>query len=325
MRPPVSVIITTYNGASRGFLAQAIQSVMSQTFRDYELVIVDDGSTDGTREECKRYLVDPRVRYIHQENRGLAGARNRGIGASSGKYICFLDDDDVWRRDKLEKQLEFIQLELKNLGQWGLVFTWIELIDAAGKIIGYRGHHQKGSIHSSLFYGNTIDAPSSVMVKREVFEKVGLFDEFFRKCQDWDMWLRISKEYLIFPLKEYLVKYREHQNSISAKNEEVFFYEQAVLKKALANAPQDIIPRKAYASCYLNRSVGFFACDDFGQFRQLFLAGAKLSPRAMRLEHIFLFPLSFVGKKPVHLLKGIKRAVFKMLMGLKQRRVSQQI
>ena len=138
MHPPVSVILTTHNGASRGFMAQAVDSVLSQTFHDYELIIVDDGSKDGTKEQCQSHLLDPRVRYIWQENRGLASARNTGIRESSGRLICLLDDDDIWKPTKLERQLEFVHGELRNFKRWGLIFTWIELIDAAGRLIGYR-------------------------------------------------------------------------------------------------------------------------------------------------------------------------------------------
>ena len=324
MNPLVSVILTTCNGASRGFLAQAIKGVLNQTFQDYELVIIDDGSRDGTKEECKRYLVDPRVRYIYQENRGLAGARNTGIRASSCRYICFLDDDDIWKPAKLQRQLEFVNVQLRNVSRWGLIFTWIELIDEGGKLIGYRGHHQKGAIYRKLLFGNTIDAPSSVLVKREVFTEVGLFDESLRNCQDWDMWLRIARKYHIFPLKEYLVQYREHKNSISANHAEVFVYEQAVLKKALVNAPSDISSREVLASCYLNRSVGFFASDNYQQFRKMWLAGAKLSLKSVRLPHVLLLPLSFLGKKTVNHLREVKRFVHRMIIEWTHQRISQE-
>jgi glycosyltransferase involved in cell wall biosynthesis len=324
MQPLVSVVLTTYNGASRGFLAQAVDSVLNQTFHDYELIIIDDGSRDETKAQCKRHLLDPRVRYIYQENRGLAGARNAGIRASSSPFICFLDDDDRWQPTKLERQLEFVHGELRNFTRWGLIFTWIELIDGDGRRIGYRGHHQKGSIYRKLLFGNTIDAPSSVLVKREVFTQVGLFDESLRKCQDWDMWLRIARNYHIFPLKEYLVQYREHKNSISANHAEVFVYEQAVLKKALTTAPSDISSREVLASCYLNRSVGFFASDNYRQFRKMWLAGARLSLKSVRFQHALLLPLSFLGKRTVNHLREVKRFFHKMIIDWTYQRISQE-
>ena len=97
MNNKVAVILTTYNGATRGFLEIAIESVLKQTFQNYELLIVDDGSEDETRELCERYISNPRIRYIYQENSGLSRARNAGIESTDCMFICFLDDDDVCR------------------------------------------------------------------------------------------------------------------------------------------------------------------------------------------------------------------------------------
>ena len=106
-----------------------------------------------------------------------------------------------------------------------------------------------------------MDAPSSVLIRREVFDNVGLFDESFENCQDWDMWLRISKEYMIFPVKEYLVQHREHRNRISFDNEKIFRYENAVIEKALATAPADISPREVFSS--ETREVVFLWTESF--------------------------------------------------------------
>ena len=307
MSSKISVILTTYNGSSRGYLSSAIESVLTQSYQNFELLIIDDGSTDNTKKTCSSYLENDRIRYLYQENTGLAGARNTGIRASSGEFLCFLDDDDVWKPEKLQKQLEFIQNRLSGVNNWGLIFTWLELIDEQGEVISYRGHHQEGRLYRNLLFGNTVDAPSSVLIRREVFDNVGLFDESFENCQDWDMWLRISKEYMIFPVKEYLVQHREHRDRISFDNEKIFRYENAVIDKALATAPADISPRAVYASCYMNRSISYFAVDQFQQFRRMFFKGAKLSLKPLRVEHIFLFLLSLFGRRSVHFSRTVKR------------------
>jgi glycosyltransferase involved in cell wall biosynthesis len=314
MNPKISVILTTYNGSSRGYLSSAIESVLAQSYQNFELLIVDDGSTDNTKKRCSFYLENDRIRYIYQENSGLAAARNTGIRASSGEFLCFLDDDDVWKPEKLQKQLEFIQNRLSGVNNWGLIFTWLELINEQGEVISYRGHHQEGRLYRSLLFGNTVDAPSSVLIRREVFDNVGLFDESFENCQDWDMWLRISKEYMIFPVKEYLVQHREHRNRISFDNEKIFRYENAVIEKALATAPADISPRAVYASCHMNRSICYFAADEFQQFRKMFLKGVKLSLKPVRVEHILLFVLSLFGRPSVHLSRRIKRYLQKQII-----------
>jgi glycosyltransferase involved in cell wall biosynthesis len=314
MNPKISVILTTYNGSSRGYLSSAIESVLAQSYQNFELLIVDDGSTDNTKKRCSFYLENDRIRYIYQENSGLAAARNTGIRASSGEFLCFLDDDDVWKPEKLQKQLEFIQNRLSGVNNWGLIFTWLELINEQGEVISYRGHHQEGRLYRSLLFGNTVDAPSSVLIRREVFDNVGLFDESFENCQDWDMWLRISKEYMIFPVKEYLVQHREHRNRISFDNEKIFRYENAVIEKALATAPADISPRAVYASCHMNRSICYFAADEFQQFRKMFLKGVKISLKPVRVEHILLFVLSLFGRPSVHLSRRIKRYLQKQII-----------
>ena len=303
---------------------QAIDSVLQQTFQDFTLFLVDDGSTDDTRKDCRAHLDSPKVRYIYKDNGGLASARNTGIRASTGEFICFIDDDDIWRPDKLQRQVEFVDYELSELDDWGLVFTWIELIDEKGDTIGYRGHHNTGSLYRDLFFGNIIDAPSSVLVKRGVFDEVGLFDESLKRCQDWDMWLRVAKNYLIFPIKEYLVRYREHTNRLSSDNQEVFSYETALLKKALATAPKDIIPREVYASCHVNRSVAHFAADEYRQFRTMLLTGVRLSVKALRTGHLLLVLLSFFGSRTIGRVRAMKRFLHKMMVGRKGQSVSRR-
>jgi glycosyltransferase involved in cell wall biosynthesis len=311
MEPKVSIVLTTYNGASRGYLVEAIDSVLAQSFEGYELIIVDDGSTDDTKKVCEPYLVDSKVDYIFQQNGGPAKARNTGIKTSSGAFICFLDDDDIWKPNKLQRQIKFIDNQLSNFRNWGMVFTWAELIDGRGDIIGYRGHRQEGAIYKYLLFGNIIAATSSVLVKRKVFDKVGLFDEVFKQCEDWDMWLRIAKNYYIYHVKEYLVQYREHKSRLSSNNEQAFFYETAVLNKALSTAPLEINSIDVYASSYINRSVVYFSFGEYHKFREMFIRGAKVSPKLVTIEHIFLLLISFLGDGLIDRLKTVRRQIQK--------------
>ena len=320
MRPLVSIIVPTYNGATRGFLTNAIESVLNQSFQDYELFVVDDGSTDDTKEQCEQYLTMPQVHYIFQENGGPARARNAGIKASQGEFICFLDDDDLWKPQKLARQIQFIQRELHKVPNWGMIFSWIELIDEQGVTLGYRGHRHEGSIYRHLFMENTIDATSSVLIRRGVFDKVGLFDESLLNRMDWDMWLRIAKEYLVFPVREYLVQHREHLNRISAEHERVFFYERAVLEKALASAPEDINAVEVYASWYLNKSEVLFASEQYSEFRKILLSAVRLSPRPLRLRHLCLLIMSFTGVKSIRFLRKLKRYTTTVMVNRKRDR-----
>lgn len=245
----VSIILTTYNGKTRGYLEEAINSVLGQTFRDYELLIIDDGSTDKTKDICLKYIENERVRYIYQKNKGLAGARNTGIKQSKGKFICFLDDDDIWKKDKLKKQLDFF----KKNDKAHMVFTNLELIDEKGNKIGYQKHFAYGDIYNKLFKENIVDAPSSVMIRRNVFDEIGLFKEWMKSSEDYELWFRIAKDFNIYSLNEPLVKYRVHENKMVANHPVMEYYTTAALYYALEqnqNADK--------ALCYSNLNTQFF-------------------------------------------------------------------
>ncbi len=204
----VSVIISTYNRFS--FLVEALESVLSQTFTDFELIIVDDGSVDETRKIQEIY--QHRVKYIFQENRGVSSARNKGIKFSNGEYICFLDSDDMWKKDKLEVQVNFMDKD-KDF----LVCYTDEIWMRNGVRVNPMKKHKK---YSGMIYDKCLPlciiSPSSVMMKREIFDKVGYFDESFPVCEDYDLWLRISKDYPIFFIdKKLIIKIGGHSDQLS--------------------------------------------------------------------------------------------------------------
>jgi glycosyltransferase involved in cell wall biosynthesis len=163
--PEVSVVITTFNGKDRGFLGEAVESVLNQTFKDFELIIVDDGSSDNTKSFCKKYLKNRNVRYFFQENRGVSAARNLGIKKSSGEYVAFLDDDDVWSPRKLEKQI--ILIDSVDDKQFGLCYTALEIIDSKGRKTGrVQSHSVAGHVWRDLLFENIVDCTSSVLIKK---------------------------------------------------------------------------------------------------------------------------------------------------------------
>ncbi len=214
-KPVVSVVLATYNGSQ--FLEQAIQSVLGQTFPDYELIVVDDGSSDpGVKAICAKYA--GQMRYVYQENRGLAAARNTGIRHAQGEFICFLDDDDAWKPEKLARQLAFMR-SFRPEDNVAMVSTWLELIDPAGMVIGKQGHDLRGDAYQELFFRTPVDAPSSVMIRRDAFDRVGLHDESLWYAQDRDMWLRIARHFEIRSLNEHLVSYRVRPGSMSHNHE----------------------------------------------------------------------------------------------------------
>lgn len=206
--PTVSIIISTYNRAS--WLAYAIDSVLDQTFRDFELIVIDDGSTDETPTLVAKY--GDRIRYYVQPNRGPASARNLGIKWAQADLIAFLDSDDRWLKQKLQKQ---VSLMLNN-PEIKICYTneiWVR----RGVRVNQKKIHQKyaGWIYQKCL-PLCIISPSSVMIRREVFEAVGLFDEQFLVCEDYELWLRISHRFPIFFIDQPLIiKFGGHEDQLS--------------------------------------------------------------------------------------------------------------
>ncbi|NQT32168.1 MAG: glycosyltransferase [Candidatus Omnitrophica bacterium] len=209
--PEVSVIISTCNRAH--LVGRAIKSVLMQTFRNFELIVVDDASEDNTGEVVKSFQ-DERIKYVrHGSNEGAPHARNEGIKLAQGEYIAFLDDDDEWMTEKLEKQLNKIKTSPSKVG---VIYSGIEVIEDGESDIGIKKCPEyKGDLRNQLLKRSTVGSVSKVLVKRECFDKAGMFDENLRSCQDWDMWLRISKYYEFDFAPEILVKIHMHGVQIS--------------------------------------------------------------------------------------------------------------
>jgi len=210
--PKVSVIIPSYNRLP--MLKEAVDSVLAQDFEDLELIVVDDGSTDGTAEEMKEY--GGRVKLIeHTENRGVSAARNRGILHAKGKYIAFLDSDDLWVKGKLKIEVAF----LDDNPHYPLCYTdeiWIR----KGKRVNPMLKHAK---YSGWIFEKCLSlciiSPSSVMMRKTLFSKVGLFDEALPVCEDYDFWLRVSARFPIFFInRKLIIKRGGHPGQLSQRS-----------------------------------------------------------------------------------------------------------
>lgn len=223
----VSVIIPTYNRAH--LLTQAIDSVLAQTFKDFELIIVDNYSTDNTESVVKSYK-DERIRYFKNRNQGLIGVnRNYGIQKSQGEYISFLDDDDLWLPEKLEKQVEL----LDSNKELGLVYSDIHIIGSNGNLLKDTYFHSvkpfRGNVFNELLVANFI-ASLTVVVRKEALSKVGVFDPKYVIAQDYDLWLRIAECYPVDFIEQPLAEYRLHVESASQKNVVLSYKEEAQVK-----------------------------------------------------------------------------------------------
>lgn len=235
--PLVSVIIPTYNRTQ--FLKLTIESILNQTFQDFEIIVVDDGTpSDNNRLLCKEFNS---VKYIKIENSGgPAKPRNIGIKEAKGKYLAFVDDDDIWLPIKLEKQVDILE---RNL-DFGLVHGCCEVIDEEGnlqgKIVGRPGSPEvkHGDVKMRMVGNWTVMMPTS-FVRKEVIDNVGYFNENMPSAgEDTEFWTRCSFETNFYYLEEPLVLYRFHNNNISKENKDYIklpFY----LKEVLKNQKKD--------------------------------------------------------------------------------------
>ena len=230
--PEVSVVIAAHNQAD--FLGETIESVLAQTFRDWELVVVDDGSTDATPTVAARYAArDARVRCLSGPRQERAAARNRGLAATTGPLVAFLDADDLWRPEKLARQVAALRADPEA----GLCYTVARFIDAGGRRLPIRKPPRPvaGDAFSTLVRGNLIII-ASVLVRRACVDRVGAFDAALPVfgCEDWDLWLRVTRHWPVVAVEEELTLYRRHDGNTGSR--QLLASALAVVDKTFAEA-----------------------------------------------------------------------------------------
>jgi len=223
----ISVVIPTYNRIE--LLKRSIDSVINQTIKPSEIIIVDDGSNDGTEAMVKKKYDS--LKLIKQKNKGASAARNSGIKASSGEWICFLDSDDEWKNDKLEKQI----IAVANNSDYKFFHSneiWIK----NGKRINQKKKHKKygGDIFKKCLDMCRI-SPSSVLIDKSIFEEIGFFNENLVVCEDYELWLRICDKYEVFFIDEPLIfKYGGHQGQLSYSIDSIEYHRIKALEYLLS-------------------------------------------------------------------------------------------
>lgn len=249
----VSVIIPTYNRLTT--LPRAVDSVMAQTWADWDLWIVDDGSTDGTQDWVKSHLADDletgRVQFLRIENGGVSRARNLGVKNSDGQWLAFLDSDDEWLSDKLEKQITWAQRN-PNFPLIHGEEIWIR----HGVRVNPMKKHQKtgGRIFENCLPLCCI-SPSTAMIRREVFAEVGMFREDFPVCEDYDMWLKICSRYDVgFIETPLIIKYGGHEDQLSRQYHSMDFWRLMALEPYLNSALITRRERKLVAEMIYTKS-----------------------------------------------------------------------
>ena len=251
MTPAVSVVIATHNYGR--YLPAALDSALGQTDRDFEIVVVDDGSTDDTPTVIQSYLHEPRLTYQRTERRGQPKAKNLGIRLARGPLIAFLDADDVWLPAKLERQVPLFDGE----PDLGVVYSRRLLVDEEGFELEYaQPSLHRGWVLSRIFRSNFVCFSSSV-VRRRVFEAVGGFDESIGLAIDYDLWLRVALGYRFDFVDEPLVKYRTGHESLSRRKRERIYTALGIVNRFLDEGGGRIaLPPSA-----VQRTMAELCCD----------------------------------------------------------------
>jgi glycosyltransferase involved in cell wall biosynthesis len=279
----VSVIIPVYNGEK--YIRETLQSVINQTYKKFEIILVDDGSTDATLEQVRNFDTKERVvRIISQERGGVAQARNTGISHSQGEFIAPLDADDIWYPEKLSNQIKV----MNDKGpRTGLVYSWTVRIDANSKLLGLCSTSSfEGPVFGSLLTGNFISSASVPLIRRSCLERVGGYSTDFysaqaQGCEDYDLHLRISENYYFGVVKKILTGYRWHSKSMS-KNHLTMYKSYNLTMKRLEmrhpNIPNSFIKLSLALEMFYLESICMHCGDYYKSLYYLIISIKKYPP-----------------------------------------------
>ncbi|MDZ8080630.1 MAG: glycosyltransferase [Nostoc sp. DcaGUA01] len=295
MSPQISVIIPAYNGERT--ILETIASVRQQTFSDFELIIINDGSTDGTL-ELVNTVEDPRIKIFSYKNAGLPVARNRGISHATGEFITFIDADDLWTPDKLELQLAALQQHPEA----GVAYSWTYYMDDKGEAFHSSNTLSfEGNVFANLLLGNFLESGSNPLIRRQAIDSTGEFDSTLKYCEDWEYWLRLAVRWPFVVVPKQQIFYRQTSGAMSSKMEVVEKYHIIMIERAFQLAPSELHYLKNHslaniyqflAHLYLTRIPG--------------ASGAKLASEKLK-KAISLYPNILLTKK-------VQVLVFKLLL-----------
>lgn len=294
--PGVSVLLPTYNRAD--YLRATIQSALDQTHPPYEVVVVDDGSTDSTAEVVRR-LAEPRVRYVFQQNRGVSAALNTAFRASTGRYIALLGSDDLWLPSLLAEEVPIMD---ENPAV-GLVYARAQGMDPQDRpmaqILGAPDKFP-GSTFKSLLYGDDVCGLTAVF-RREVVEQAGLWDESFVANEDWDIWLRMSLVTRFYFLDKVLARFRIHPGSLTGGKSDRFVQvlrdRERLLDKvfSLPNLPPEASEVKAlaYRNNYMDIGLRWLSVGNWRECLRYFGQAVRVSPNPVLTPVRILYLIVF--------------------------------
>ena len=243
--PPISVIIPVYNGEKT--IRETIESALQQTFQDFELIIINDGSQDATL-SIVNSIKDPRIKVFSYPNTGSNPSRNRGVYHATGEYIAFLDADDLWTPNKLESQL----IALQANPQAAVAYSWTNSIDELGQFLRQGSHISvTGDVYKQLLLSNFLDSGSNPLIRAHTLAAVGGFDESLAHGEDLDMWLRLAAHYQFVAVPSPQILYRQSSNSVSSNIQSMEASTRRVLEQAFERKPEfKHLKRKSFGNLY---------------------------------------------------------------------------
>ena len=242
--PSITVIMPTFNGKTRGYLGLALESVLGQTLKPSQVLVVDDGSKDDTVAYIQKHF--PTVEVITQKNAGPSAARNQALRKVTGEYIAFIDDDDEWKPEKLRKQMDFLQ----SRPEVDLTFCGMDLIDPASKQFGEKFPARFGHRFPYSALGNSFLPPSAILMKTALAKKVGFFDESMRLGEDYEYSIRCSLYGTVAPQHEQLLRYRVHPASSCPDYKPMELANLVVIESVAKRFSPELLSRLRSYYCY---------------------------------------------------------------------------
>lgn len=281
----VSVIIPAYNKAE--WTAQTVDSVLQQTYPNIEVIVVDDGSKDHTRQRLSVY--GDRIRYIYKDNGGACSARNEGIRQATGEFVAFLDCDDLYLEDKVAASVAY----LRENPRFVFIHTAVNFIDDQNNVVGYRSHPKsryEGWIAQRLIFENYI-CNSTIVVRQEALQQAGFFDESFFMPADWDMWLRLAEVgqvgFINRPLTQYRVSAHYIMNNLEKSEDE----ERVVIEKFFGRHPGagNAFRKRVSSNLYLRYALAHFLKQNSGRSREQFKMALGTDPLNIKAAFLWAY------------------------------------
>lgn len=260
------------------FIGFANASVLAQTYQNWQHIIIDDGSSDGTWKHLSEYMRDQRVEYYYQDNAGQTVAKNRGLKMAKGKYICFLDADNVWEPDKLQKQLELFS---RISGDYKILYSEQLYIDGKGnRIFTPDIKRYSGNISAQLLFDNFVTF-NTVMVDRVCFDLSGVFDTTLERSIDYELWLRFSTEYSFYYMADITTYYRIWEGQMSQDMEKRFSAASQIMSSFLERHP-GLVTKKtindAWGASYTSRGRYYAARREYRKSYSYYLKALRADP-----------------------------------------------